>query len=101
VLAEARDVLTALPDGAQVQLRRLAALERRLGAPAPGRPLTAREKDVLRSLLGPASLRESAQVLNVSMNTVKTHTRAIYRKLGVSTREDAVQRGRALGILAE
>ena len=40
-------------------------------------------------------------MLNVSMNTVKTHTRAIYRKLGVSTREDAVQRGRALGILAE
>ena len=101
VLAEARDVLTALPDGAQVQLRRLTALERRLGAPVPGRPLTAREKDVLQSLLGPASLRESAQVLNVSMNTVKTHTRAIYRKLGVSTREDAVQRGRALGILAE
>ena len=67
----------------------------------PGRPLTAREKDVLQSLLGPASLRESAQVLNVSMNTVKTHTRAIYRKLGVSTREDAVQRGRALGILAD
>ena len=53
------------------------------------------------SLLGPASLRESARVLNVSMNTVKTHTPAIYRKLGVSTREDAVQRGRALGILAE
>jgi LuxR family maltose regulon positive regulatory protein len=105
VLAEARDVLTALPEGAQVQLSRLRALERRLGverrlgAPGPARPLTAREKDVLQSLLGPASLRESAQVLNVSMNTVKTHTRAIYRKLGVSSREDAIQRGRALGIL--
>jgi len=98
-LAEARDVLTALPDGAQPQFRRLIAVERRLGAPGDERPLTAREKDVLRSLLGPASLRETAQVLNVSMNTVKTHTRAIYRKLGVSTREDAIQRGRALGIL--
>jgi len=99
VLAEARDVLTVLPDGAETQFKRLAALERRIGGPGPARPLTAREKDVLQSLLGPVSLRESAQVLNVSMNTVKTHTRAIYRKLGVSSREDAVQRGRALGIL--
>jgi LuxR family maltose regulon positive regulatory protein len=35
----------------------------------------------------------------VSLNTVKTHAQAIYRKLGVSTRDEAVSRGRDVGIL--
>jgi LuxR family transcriptional regulator, maltose regulon positive regulatory protein len=45
------------------------------------------------------SLREIAEKLYVSANTVKTHARAIYRKLDVSTRDDAVNRGRDAGIL--
>jgi len=39
---------------------------------------------------GSLSMREIAQELGLSLNTVKTHTRAIYRKLGVSARRDAV-----------
>jgi LuxR family maltose regulon positive regulatory protein len=35
----------------------------------------------------------------VSPNTVKTHTKAIYRKLGVSTRLDAIAKGHDAGIL--
>jgi len=35
-------------------------------------------------------MREIAQELGLSQNTVKTHTRAIYRKLGVSTRHEAI-----------
>jgi LuxR family maltose regulon positive regulatory protein len=50
-------------------------------------------------LAGPLSLREIAEKLYVSLNTVKTHVRAIYRKLGVSTRHDAVHRGLDAGIL--
>jgi len=87
------------PDGAQAQLNRLETLERRLHAAGPARPLTAREKAVLQSLRGHLSRRESAQALGMSMNTIKSHTHAIYRKLGVSSREDAIQRGRSLGIL--
>jgi LuxR family maltose regulon positive regulatory protein len=49
-------------------------------------------------LPGTLSLREIAEKLYVSVNTVKTHAQAIYRKLGVSTRDDAVNRGRDAGI---
>jgi len=100
---EAGDVLTSLPDGAQSLRARLEALERRLpGARRQGplaEPLTEREVAVLRLLGGPLSVREIGQELYVSANTVKTHTQAIYRKLGVSTRHEAVEQGRQLGIL--
>jgi LuxR family transcriptional regulator, maltose regulon positive regulatory protein len=43
--------------------------------------------------------REVGEQLYVSLNTVKTHTRALYRKLGASSRADAVARAEALGLL--
>jgi LuxR family maltose regulon positive regulatory protein len=61
--------------------------------------LSAREVEVLRGIAGHGSLREVADALYISRNTIKTHTRALYMKLGVSTREEAVARGRALGLL--
>ncbi len=61
--------------------------------------LTVREEAVLRFLAGTLSLREIGQEMYVSLNTVKSHTRAIYRKLGVSNRHDAIRRGRELAIL--
>ena len=69
------------------------------GAPAAG-DLTEREAAVLRMLAGTASLREIADELFVSHNTVKTQVKSIYRKLGVAARADAVARGRELGLLA-
>jgi ATP/maltotriose-dependent transcriptional regulator MalT len=63
-------------------------------------PLTQREEAVLRRLTTTLSLREISQELHVSRNTVKTHTQAIYRKLRVSNRHDAIQRARQLAILA-
>lgn len=62
--------------------------------------LSAREVEVLRALAGSGSLREVADALYISRNTIKTHTRALYAKLGVGTREEAVRRGRELGLLA-
>ena len=62
-------------------------------------PLTEREVAVLRLLQGTLSLREIGQELHLSANTIKTHAQAIYRKLGVSTRHDAVVRGREVGRL--
>jgi LuxR family maltose regulon positive regulatory protein len=48
---------------------------------------------VLGLLGGSLSLREIGRELYVSQNTIKTHIRAIYRKLGVSTRHDAIAAG--------
>ena len=62
-------------------------------------PLSDRERDVLRLL--PTLLRtpEIAGELFVSINTVKTHVKSIYRKLGVSSRREAVARGRELRLI--
>ena len=102
LLGEAREVLTSFPDGAGAQLDRLERLERRLAGPPRTRraaePLTERERAVLRLLRGTLSTREIGQELYLSGNTIKTHTRSIYRKLGVSSRRDAVERGRELGL---
>jgi LuxR family transcriptional regulator, maltose regulon positive regulatory protein len=62
-----------------------------------GQRLTEREATILRLLATELSKREIANELFVSVNTVKTHTRAIYRKLGVSSRRDATRRARELG----
>jgi DNA-binding NarL/FixJ family response regulator len=51
-------------------------------------PLTAREADVLELLQGGRSNAEIAATLQVGVETVRTHARHIYRKLGVSTRRE-------------
>jgi LuxR family maltose regulon positive regulatory protein len=61
--------------------------------------LTDRELAVLRYLPSPLSQRDIASELYVSLNTVKTHCRAIYRKLGVGDRKAAIQAARDLGLL--
>jgi LuxR family maltose regulon positive regulatory protein len=61
--------------------------------------LTAKEQEVLRLLATRLSRREIGQRLYVSLNTVKTHQRALYRKLGVENRAAAVARARGLGLL--
>jgi LuxR family transcriptional regulator, maltose regulon positive regulatory protein len=61
--------------------------------------LTVREQAVLRLMPTTMSTAEIAEQLRVSANTVKTHLAAIYRKLGVGRRRDAVLRARELGIL--
>jgi LuxR family maltose regulon positive regulatory protein len=61
--------------------------------------LTDRELSVLRWLTTMMSVAEIADELCVSTNTVKTHVAAVYRKLGVAKRRDAVSRGRELRLL--
>lgn len=61
--------------------------------------LTAKEHEVLRLLATRLSRREIGQRLYVSLNTVKTHQRALYRKLGVESRAAAITRARELGLL--
>jgi LuxR family maltose regulon positive regulatory protein len=56
--------------------------------------LSEREQEVWRFLTTSLSMHEIADALYVSRNTLKSHVRSIYRKLGVGTREEAVGRGR-------
>lgn len=105
LLREARVVVDRCPDPGIVG-RSLDRVESRHGraAPAPSvaelvEDLTDRELGVLRYLPSELSQREIASELFVSLNTVKTHCKAIYRKLGVPGRKAAVQAARDLGLL--
>jgi len=64
-------------------------------APSPG------ELAVLQHLASDLTQREIADQLFLSLNTVRTHIRSIYRKLGVSSREAAVARADALDLVEE
>ena len=63
--------------------------------------LTARELEVLEQLTTQLSYPEIASMLYVSSNTVKSHVKAIFRKLVVSRRTDAVNRARDFGLLPD
>jgi LuxR family maltose regulon positive regulatory protein len=69
-------------------------------AQPPLEPLSNSEIRVLRYLPTNLSAREIANELYVSMNTVKTHMHHLYAKLGTHRRGEAVERARALGLLA-
>ena len=62
-------------------------------------PLTQRELTILRFLATTMSASEIADELCLSVNTVKTHLAAIYRKLPASRRREAVLRARQLELL--
>jgi LuxR family maltose regulon positive regulatory protein len=61
--------------------------------------LTERELAVLRLFDGELSHRQIGENLYVSLNTVKTHVRSIYRKLGVSSRKEAINQARERKII--
>ena len=61
--------------------------------------LTDRELEVLRLLRSDLSLREIAQELYISHNTIKGYTKSIYRKLEVSSRGEAVYEALSQGIV--
>jgi LuxR family transcriptional regulator, maltose regulon positive regulatory protein len=61
--------------------------------------LSEKELEVLRHLSALLTTEEIAAAMFISVNTVKTHVRAILRKLSVSRRNEAVRRARELGIV--
>jgi LuxR family maltose regulon positive regulatory protein len=107
LVIEARELLDHAPDPGPVVPRLLEQAERRLRlvtqplgtGMAVGEELTAREQTVLGLLTGGLSAREIGDELGVSRNTIKTHTKSLYRKLGATGRREAVARGRQLGLL--
>jgi LuxR family maltose regulon positive regulatory protein len=65
----------------------------------PTAALTSRELEVLRELPNLSTVEDIAAALFVSVNTVKTHLRSIYRKMGVASRRAAVVEARRVGLL--
>jgi DNA-binding CsgD family transcriptional regulator len=61
-------------------------------------PLSRRERLVLAEAERGATVAAIAAALFISPNTVKTHLRRVYHKLGVTTREEAIRRARTLGL---
>ena len=104
-LHEAQDVLRELEDGAafarlaaEVEADIADARDQADGGRLVERPSEA-ELAVLRLLTTDLSMREIGGKLFLSPNTVRTHTRSIYRKLSVGSRTDAVARAEALDLL--
>jgi LuxR family maltose regulon positive regulatory protein len=69
-------------------------------ATRPAEDLSPSELRVLRYLPTNLTRPEIAGELSISVNTVNTHIRKIYAKLGATDRSDAVQRGRELRLLS-
>ena len=67
--------------------------------PSGNSELSARERGVLGYLQTRLTSREIAGELFISMNTLKSHLKSVYRKLDASSRSDAVARARAAGLL--
>jgi LuxR family maltose regulon positive regulatory protein len=94
----------AKADGDSVYVRRLQAAAtggRRPVAAGQGLldPLSDRELDVLRLLASDLGGPDISRQLFVSLNTLRTHTKNIYAKLGVTSRREAVRRAEELGLL--
>lgn len=102
-LGRARAVLKDCQDPGAILHAWLATEQRARQAAQPARgavePLTEREYAIVRLLPGPMSQRQLASTLFVTPNTLKTHLRAIYRKLGAESRGEAVIRAREQGLL--
>lgn len=105
---EARDLLTTHLDSGTAYWPLVNELVAAIGtgrapeglpAPVVSEPLTDRELTVLRYLQSILSNVEIAAELSLSVNTVKTHVRNIYRKLDATRRREAVRRARELRLL--
>jgi LuxR family maltose regulon positive regulatory protein len=104
LLDEARAILEPFGDDAGIFPALLERQERTLRT-SKGRDghldgeLTEREMDVLRLLDGELTTRQMGDSLYVASSTVRTQVKSIYRKLGVSSRGEAVEEARARGLV--
>ena len=105
-IGEAAMLIRSCPDpGPRIQrLLSQARGHTRIAAPDTPRrtaaeELSEREFRVLRLLASDLTQREIGAELYLSLNTIKSHTRSIFRKLGASTREQAVARARELELI--
>src|SRR5437763_845717 len=83
-------------------LPKFGAAEQRARSERPSievEPLSQRELDVLRLLASDLDGPGIARELTVSLSTMRTHTRSIFNKIGVSSRRAAVRRAQEIGLL--
>ncbi len=103
LVGEARGIVRHCPDPGPVVTAWLAREQRAEAARTRQEgliePLTDRELAILRLLPAPTPQRELASALFVAPSTLKTHLRAIYRKLGAESRGEAVIRARERGLI--
>jgi LuxR family transcriptional regulator, maltose regulon positive regulatory protein len=106
-LRSAHESLAGLADSGQVPSiaaeveRELAVARGRAGGGELLDPPSDAELAVLRLLATDLSARAIGDELFLSPNTIRSHTRALYRKLGVNSRADAVARADTLGLLGQ
>ena len=104
-LERARRAIEGFPDPGRLSAtaaaveQELAAARARAGDGHLVEQPSAAELAVLRCLANGLSRREIGTELFISLNTVKTHIRELYRKLGVSSREEAVARAEVIGLI--
>ena len=94
----AQQVLTAFGETAIAQPPLTQASIQSIAQPLMD-PLSARELDVLKLLTTELTGPEIARELMVSLNTMRTHTKNIYAKLGVNSRRTAVRRAEELNLI--
>jgi LuxR family transcriptional regulator, maltose regulon positive regulatory protein len=102
LIAEAARLVRRIPESPTLRAwvtEACSQLEAATGSAGDGLTLTAAELRVLRMLPTHLSFPAIAKQLFVSPNTVKTHVRALYRKLDASSRSEAVSRAAAAGLL--
>jgi LuxR family transcriptional regulator, maltose regulon positive regulatory protein len=87
-----------LPELLEHQERRLRASKKHREEPLNGQ-LTQRELDVVGLLDRALSTSQMGRSLYVSPNTIRTHLKSIYRKLGVSSRKEAVEQAHTTGLI--
>jgi LuxR family maltose regulon positive regulatory protein len=87
-----------MPEGKQAEDLRASQGETSPPAPPP-RQLTERELDILRYLPTRLSTIEIAGQLGISPNTVKTHLKNIYHKLGARSRNEAIVKAAQLHVI--
>jgi len=86
------------PQSAEVTAMLTQIVARTAGQEGRIEPLSARERLVLAQVQRGLTVAAIAAELYISPNTVKTHLRRLYRKLGVSTRDEAISAARSLGL---
>jgi LuxR family maltose regulon positive regulatory protein len=71
-----------------------------VGSPAERIALTNKEKEVLNLLVAGFDRKEICENLAITLNTLKTHQKKLYEKLGVSSRDKAIDAAQKLGLIA-
>jgi DNA-binding NarL/FixJ family response regulator len=92
---------TGAPAAAIAKAVRLAGMGRMVSQPPPAQRalLSERQRDVLQLIAAGRTNQQIGSKLGLSANTVKGHTCALYRRLEVRNRAEAVRRGQQVGLL--